>query len=81
MKTTIEISDALLEAARKVAAREGITLDELIEAGLRQAVQERKIPDGFKLRKASFRGDGLLPPFRGASWNRLRAMAYDGLET
>ena len=36
MKTTIELSDALLAEARKIAAREGVTMRTLIEQGLRQ---------------------------------------------
>ena len=39
MKTTVEISDALLEEARKVAARRNVTLRTLIEEGLRQVVK------------------------------------------
>jgi len=81
MKTTVEISDALLEAAKKVAAREGTTLRELIEAGLRPTLAERKKPGQFKLRKASFRGKGLQAPLKGASWDRLREMAYEGRGT
>ncbi len=37
MKTTIEISAALLDEAKKLAARERTTLKRLIEQGLRQA--------------------------------------------
>ena len=81
MKTTVEISDALLEVAKKVAAREGITLRELIETGLRQTLADRKKPGKFKLRKASFRGKGLQTHLKGASWNRLRDMAYEGRGT
>ena len=81
MKTTVEISDSLLEAAKRVAAREGITLRELIEAGLRQVIKDRKQSASFKLRKASFRGNGLQAPLLGASWDRLREMAYEGRGT
>lgn len=81
MKTTVEISDALLEAAKQIAATEGTTLRELIEAGLRQALADRKKQGKFKLRKASFRGKGLQAPLKGASWDRLREMAYEGRGT
>jgi hypothetical protein len=77
MKTTVEISDALLEAARKIAASEGTTLRELIEAGLRHTLSERKKPRPFKLRKASFRGKGLQSGLKGAGWDR----AYEGRGT
>ena len=81
MKTTVEIPDALLEAAKKVASSEGTTLRELIEAGLRQTLADRKKPGKFKLRKASFRGKGLQAPLKGANWDRLREMAYEGRGT
>lgn len=61
MKTTINISDPLLEAAKKAAAREGTTLRALIELGLRQVIETRKRGGVFRLRKASFRGQGLQP--------------------
>jgi hypothetical protein len=78
MKTTVEISDALLAEARKVAAREGTTLKVLIEQGLRKVVAERRRRSGaFRLRKASFKGTGLQPGVAGASWERIREMAYE----
>ena len=77
MKTTVDISDALLDKARRVAAREGTTLRELIEAGLRQTLHERSKKHRFTLKKASFRGEGLQPSLKGASWERLRELAYE----
>ena len=79
MKTTVEISDSLLDEARKVATREGTTLKALIEQGLRKVVAERRQRAGaFRLRKASFRGHGLQPGVSDASWERIRDMAYEG---
>jgi hypothetical protein len=78
MKTTIEISDSLLREARKVAAREGVTLRTLVERGLYRVVAETKHGTPFKLRRASFRGKGLQPEQRDASWDRLRESAYEG---
>ena len=79
MKTTIEIADALLTDARRVAAREGVTVRSLVEQGLRRVLAERQRgAPGFKLRKASFKGRGLQPGVRGASFDRLRELAYEG---
>jgi hypothetical protein len=81
MKTTVDISDSLLEAAKRLAAREGITLRELIETGLRQVIKDRGRPGQFRLRNVSFRGNGLQAPLQGASWDRIREMAYEGRGT
>ena len=78
MKTTIEISDALLEDAKKTAARENTTLRTLVEQGLRQVIAQRKRRQRFRLRKATFKGDGLSAEARGGEWNRLRELAYEG---
>lgn len=78
MKTTVEISDSLLDEARKVAAREGTTLRVLIEQGLREVIARRRQRTGaFRLRKASFKGNGLQPDVAAASWERIREMAYE----
>lgn len=78
MKTTVEIADPLLQEARAMAAREGVTLRTLIERGLRQVVEAPRPSEPFRLRRASFKGKGLQPGVRGASWETLRDMAYEG---
>jgi hypothetical protein len=78
MKTTIEISDPLLRDAKKLAARQGITLRVLVERGLRHVVSEASNRRQFRLRDASFKGRGLHRDARDASWDTLRDMAYEG---
>jgi putative antitoxin of VapBC-like toxin-antitoxin system len=78
MKTTLDIADPLLREARKLAAREGTTLRALVERGLRQVVAEKTRSKTFRLRKASFKGQGLRPELRDAEWERLRDIAYEG---
>jgi hypothetical protein len=75
MKTTIDIADPLLEAAKKAAAREGTTLRALVELGLRQVLETRKRGGRFRLRKASFRGDGLQPGAKELSWEQIRELS------
>ena len=77
MKTTLNIADPLLREARHVAAREGTTLRALVEQGLRQVVAEKKRKRLFRLRKASFGGEGLRPELAGAGWERIRDLAYE----
>jgi hypothetical protein len=78
MKTTVHIPDALLEEAKAIASREGSTLRELIEAGLRREVTERRRRRRFELRDASFTGRGLQPEFRDAGWDHIRDAIYEG---
>ena len=78
MKTTIEISDAIVEDAKAIAAAEGVTLRSLVEEGLRRVVQERKSGPKFRLRKAGYKGKGLQPEVRDGSWERIRDISYEG---
>ena len=78
MKTTLDIPDPLLREARKLAARERMTLRALVEQGLRHIVTEKKRRPPFHLRKASFKGRGLRPELADAGWDRLRDLAYEG---
>ena len=76
MKITVEISDPLLIKARDMAMREGVTLRTLVERGLRSIVTEANTDASFKLRRASFKGEGLRQALRRASWDRIIALAY-----
>ena len=76
MKTTIEISDALLREVRRLAVREGVTLRTMVERGLQRVLAETKHAAPFKLRHASFKGRGLQPALQDASWDSIRELAY-----
>lgn len=78
MKTTVEIADALLAEARRVAARDQRTVRSLIEEGLRKVLGERRKTRGFRLRKASFKGRGLHPDLAAAGWSQIRDRSYEG---
>ena len=81
MKTTIDIADSLLKEAKRTAAREGTTVRSLIEQGLRRELASRRGEGSFRLRRASFKGRGLQAGLKGASWDRLRELAYEGRGT
>jgi hypothetical protein len=78
VKTTVEISDTLLDRARQVAAREGVTLRALIERGLYRVICETTQVTPFKLRRASFRGSGLQSEWAEPSWEQMRDTVYTG---
>jgi hypothetical protein len=78
MKTTLDISDSLLREAQKIAVRDRTTLRALVEQGLRKIIAERKAGCPFRLRKITFKGEGLVPELRDADWDKIRALAYEG---
>jgi len=78
MKTTIDIADPVLEQARRLAARQGTTVKALVEQGLRRVIADSAKDTAFRLRKASFKGEGLQPELEGAAFDRLRELAYEG---
>ena len=77
MKTTVEIADSLLSAARRVAAREGTSVRALIEEGLRKVVDKRERRGGFRLRRVPFGGEGLSPDLSPEDWAAIRDRAYE----
>jgi hypothetical protein len=76
MKTTIDIADSLLDAAKKTALRDGVTLRTLVEQGLRHVLQDRKKSTPFKLRDGSFAGTGLHPDAERLTWDEIRELSY-----
>lgn len=78
MKTTVEISDALLAAAKDRAHARGTTLRALIEEGLRRVLHEDAGQGEFRLREASFGGKGLRPEVRDGGWERIAELTYEG---
>lgn len=79
MKTTIEIADSLLKEAKKRAARERTTVRALVESGLRQVLAQKMSRGGsFRLRDATFKGEGLAPGVGSESWERIREIVYEG---
>ena len=76
MKTTVELADALLIAAKKHAAARGLTLRELLETSLRRTLElERGGKKPFRLRDGSVKGKG---PVAGEDWETFRDAIYKG---
>jgi hypothetical protein len=50
----------------------------LVEQGLRKVIAERKAARPFRLRKVTFKGQGLVPELRDADWDKIRDLAYEG---
>jgi hypothetical protein len=78
MKTTIDISDHLLNRAKEVARRERSTLRELTEEGLELALAKRASRKSRRVKPVTFTGQGLSSEFRGKSWAEIRDTIYKG---
>ncbi len=80
MKTTVEINDELLNDAKRLASEEHSTLRQLIEAGLRNELNQRRQKNiqPYHMRDASVGGRGIRLDFAGRSWETIRAAIYEG---
>ncbi|MEZ5727075.1 MAG: ribbon-helix-helix protein, CopG family [Burkholderiaceae bacterium] len=76
MKTTIELPDDLLERVKAVARRENSTLKALMEEGLRMALRARTRSKIQRFSVQPFQGDGLMPEFAAADWQKIRDEIY-----
>lgn len=77
MKTTVEIAEDLFMRSREVAQREGTTLRNLIEEGLRAALARREQTSPYHWPDLSTAGEGAVDIEQG-SWESLRDRIYAG---
>ena len=78
MKTTIELSDELLEQARRTARNEGSTLGRLVEEGLRRCLEVRRRGAQRQMDFPVYGGSGMTAEFKDAPWHRIRDEVYRG---
>jgi len=78
MKTTIDISDNLLNRTKELARKEKTTLKELTEEGLQLVLSKRSKRIARKVKPEVFQGQGLSSEFRGKSWAEFREEIYRG---
>lgn len=78
MRTSIDLSDALLERARRLAKRRGLTLKALVEEGLRRVIADSQTKPHFELRDVTFGEGGLVDGLSEGDWEQLRELTYEG---
>jgi len=78
MRTTIDISDNLLNRAKELARKEKTTLKELTEEGLSLVLKEHTSRQPRAIEPVVFDGQGLSEEFRGKSWAEIRDEIYKG---
>ncbi len=76
MKTTIEISDALLIRAKRHAQKVGKPLRAIVEDGLRKVLQAESRTTRYRLRDLSVGRSGARNPLDAMSWQDLRDEIY-----
>lgn len=78
MKTTVDISDALLDRAKRHARRTGQPLRALVEEGLRRVLQAERVAPAYELPDLSVGEPGGPDPLESRSWQDLRDELYAG---
>ncbi len=78
MKTTIQLSDAVLSQVRTLARRERTTIRALVEEALRRLLKDRRGGGAYEFAETSVGGQGLQPGIREADWGAIREMIYEG---
>lgn len=78
MKTTIDIADDLFLRSKQVSKERGVTLRELLSEGLAYAIEKWSTTSPAHIKPVTFKGKGLAPDFRHASWGAIRDAAYEG---
>jgi hypothetical protein len=78
VKTTIEISDNLLNRAKELAAREKTTLKELAEEGLELVLSRHGHGTPARIKPVVVQGQGLSAALKGKSWAEIRDEIYRG---
>jgi Arc/MetJ family transcription regulator len=76
VKTTIDISDALLARAKRHARRAGKPLRALVEEGLRRVLEEDGKQARYELPDRSVGKPGGPNPLEALSWQDLRDRIY-----
>ena len=78
MKTTIDIADDLFLRSKQVSRERGVTLRELLSEGLVCALEKWSAKPVTRVKAVTFKGKGLSPEFKQASWGVIRDAAYEG---
>ena len=79
MKTTIEISDPLFQSVQRLARERGTTFRSVVESALYRELKEASTPKKpFRLRDASFKGEGVQEGIDLSDWSQIRRLAYEG---
>jgi Arc/MetJ family transcription regulator len=77
MRTTVDIPDSLTKQVKQLASKRNVSFKDLVEEALRTLVANARTQPDFRLRDASFSGDGLQPNVEIDNWDQIRSLAYE----
>lgn len=78
MKATIDLADDLFLRAKELSKALGVPLRELMSEGLAYAIENRSTAATFHVKPVTFKGKGLAPEFKLATWGAIRDAGYEG---
>ena len=78
MRTSIELSDGLVERARRLAKQKGVTLRAVVEEALDRLLRESEASAQFRLEAVTFGDGGLCEGVAegDGDWERIRDLAH-----
>ncbi|NBC29429.1 MAG: DUF2191 domain-containing protein [Spirochaetes bacterium] len=79
MKTTVELSDALMNDLKEYTRRRRTTMREVMETAIRHYLADRGEEGGtYHLPDHSFTGNGVCEGVEEGAWEQIRGMIYEG---
>lgn len=79
MKTTVELSDALMNELKQAAKEKGATMRDLIESALRIYLDKSKTSAiQFRFTNHGFKGKGVCSGIEEGAWEHIRSLIYEG---
>lgn len=79
MKTTVELSDAIMSELKKTAKEQNTSMRELMEAALRRYLEsETNTARSYQFNNHSFKGNGVCEGIEEGKWETIRSMIYEG---
>jgi hypothetical protein len=77
MKITMELNDSLFEETKRYAARHKATLRAVLEGALHNFLkQQTGVTAPFRMRRATFAGNGPQARIQEGNWNPIRFHVY-----
>ena len=78
MKTTVELNDSLFEETKRYAAQHHTTLRAVLERALHNFLKQQATTTApFKMRRATFSGNGLQAGIHEGNWSQIRSRIYE----